>query len=149
MNRKILGIIHPIAGGTALLITLTFWISTVASKLSHKPELILIVKTIILYGIFILIPIMIAIGVSGFKLAGKSKLAIIIIKKKRMPIIALNGIFILIPCAVFLYLMAKAGNFTQTYAMVQGIELLAGAINIILLSLSVRDGFKLTKRFKL
>ena len=54
-----------------------------------------------------------------------------------------------ITCAIVLQQRAAAGLFDQTFTLVQGIELAAGAINLGLLGLNIRDGFKLTRRFGL
>jgi hypothetical protein len=63
-----------------------------------------------------------------------------------MPFIALNGLLVLVPCAVFLQLRAAQGDFGAAFAVVQGIELLAGAANLVLMSLNLRDGLALTGR---
>jgi len=146
MKRSTLKIIHPFAGGIALLTILTFWITTLWSKIDGNPEFILNVKTGILYGMVILIPAMITVGASGFKMGGKSTYPLIVSKKRRMPIIGINGVFILLPCAVSLHWMASSSNFSHAYYFIQWIEIIAGALNITLLSLSMRDGLKLTKK---
>jgi hypothetical protein len=66
-----------------------------------------------------------------------------------MPFIALNGIAVLVPCAILLQQRAAAGQFDQIFTVVQAVELIAGAINLTLIGLSIRDGFRLTHRFGL
>ena len=63
-----------------------------------------------------------------------------------MPFIAANGLLILIPSALFLAAKARAGEFDASFDVVQALELLAGATNIALLSLNMRDGLKLKGR---
>ena len=63
-----------------------------------------------------------------------------------MPFIAGNGLLILIPAALFLASKARAGEFDTWFYVVQALELLAGATNITLLGLNMRDGLKLTGR---
>jgi hypothetical protein len=63
-----------------------------------------------------------------------------------MPFIALNGLLVLVPCAVFLHARAVAGDFGGVFALVQGIELLAGAANLALMGLNLRDGLALAGR---
>ena len=46
-----------------------------------------------------------------------------------MPIIALNGLFILVPAAWYLAGKAAAGEFDSTFYMVQSVELIVGATN--------------------
>lgn len=69
-------------------------------------------------------------------------------KQKRMPFIAANGILILIPSALFLSFKAQTGAFDTGFYAVQAIELIAGAVNIALLSLNMRDGMRLTGKLR-
>lgn len=107
------------------------------------------VKLRILWGLAVLIPAIALAGASGFKLGGKSPHPVVAAKRWRMPFIALNGIAVLIPCAILLQQRAAAGQFDQIFTVVQAVELIAGAINLTLIGLSIRDGFRLTRRFGL
>ena len=62
-----------------------------------------------------------------------------------MPFIAANGLFILLPCAFFLYYRAVAGQFDAVFYAAQTLELLAGATNLLLLGLSMRDGLAIRR----
>jgi hypothetical protein len=64
-------------------------------------------------------------------------------KTKRMRFIAINGIAILIPCALFLAVKARAGVFDTAFYSVQILELIAGAANLTFLALNMRDGLKM------
>jgi hypothetical protein len=63
-----------------------------------------------------------------------------------MTFIALNGILILVPSAFFLAARAGAGDFDLAFYFVQGVEFLAGAVNLVLMGLNMRDGFSLTRK---
>jgi len=63
-----------------------------------------------------------------------------------MPIIAANGVLVLIPSALFLAWKAGAGAFDTAFYAVQAVELIAGAVNVTLLSLNMRDGLRMTRR---
>jgi hypothetical protein len=65
-----------------------------------------------------------------------------------MPFIAGNGILVLIPSALFLAAKAGSGAFDPTFYAVQSIELLAGAANIVLLGLNMRDGLRMKGRYR-
>lgn len=65
-----------------------------------------------------------------------------------MPFIGANGILVLIPCAVVLDRWASAGTFDTGFYVVQGVELLAGAINLILMGMNMRDGLRMSGRFR-
>ena len=105
------------------------------------------VKTTIPWGFLLLIPALAMAGGSGFSLAKGGKTGLVGAKAKRMPFIAGNGILILIPAALFLASKAGAGEFDSNFYLVQALELIAGATNIALLGLNMRDGLKLTRRF--
>lgn len=69
-------------------------------------------------------------------------------KKKRMPLIAANGLLVLVPCAIVLNRWAAAGSFDTTFCAVQVIELIAGATNLTLMSLNARDGMRMVGRLR-
>lgn len=139
---------HAIAGTTALLTILTFWTSTIISELFGSHAQITSVKTFVLYGMVLLIPSMIGAGASGASLGKGWKLPVVGHKSKRMKIIAANGILILIPSAFFLASKAQADAFDTMFYVVQAAEIIAGATNITLLSLNMRDGLALRRRRK-
>ena len=139
-------ILHPIAGGIALATISIFWLSTLLSELFGGIGVVTTVKTSIPWGFLILIPALIAAGGSGFQMSRKMRGPLVAKKQKRMPFIAANGILILIPSALYLSFKAQAGTFDTGFYAVQALELLAGAANITLLGLNMRDGFRLTRR---
>ncbi len=65
-----------------------------------------------------------------------------------MPLIAANGLLILIPSALFLAHKAAAAEFDGAFYAVQALELTAGATNITLLGLNMRDGLKMKGRLR-
>lgn len=138
-------IIHPLAGMIALLTIATFWLSTAISELFLSDAAVVAVKTTIPWGFLLLVPALAATGGSGFFLSRGQRAGLVGAKLKRMPFIAANGLLILIPAALFLASKARAGDFDTTFYVVQGIELLAGATNIALLGLGMRDGMRLTQ----
>lgn len=140
-------IVHPIAGIVGMATIATFWLSTVVSEALGGPGAVLAVKTAILWGLLVLVPALAVTGATGFRMGARSVHPRIVAKRRRMPFIALNGLLVLVPCAVFLQARAAAGDFGSTFAVVQGIELLAGAANLALMGLNMRDGFALTRRF--
>ena len=140
--------VHAIAGIIGFLAIATFWITTLLSELFGAPASITSVKHFILWGMLVLIPAMAVTGGSGFSLSGGRSGRLINTKKKRMPIIGANGLLILIPCAFFLAAKADAGEFDIVFYAVQGLELIAGAANLTLMGLNIRDGLRLTGRLR-
>jgi hypothetical protein len=141
-------VIHPIAGTIALLCIGSFWLSTLVSELFLSQEAIVLVKHTILQAMWVMIPAMAATGGSGFALAGERKGNLLASKKKRMQIIAANGLLILLPCAFYLYGKAAAGDMDTTFYALQVVELVAGATNFSLMALNLRDGLKLSGRLQ-
>lgn len=138
--------VHPIAGVLALLTMLIFWTSTVAVELFGGRDDIVAVKHAIMWGLLVLVPAIAATGGTGFVRAGRSKNARILAKKRRMQVVAPIGILVLVPCVLYLGTTASASGLGTYFPEVQAIELVAGAVNITLMSLNVRDGLRLTRR---
>lgn len=146
MSRIMIGKVHLAAGILAFALIVTFWSSTIAAEAFGSVAMVASVKAAILWGMLLLIPAMAAVGGTGFRLGDKSTAPVIARKRRRMPVIALNGLFILVPAAFFLAARAGAGRFDAAFYAVQGLELVAGAINIMLMSLNIRDGFAMTRK---
>ncbi|WP_247710865.1 hypothetical protein [Qipengyuania aestuarii] len=141
-------LVHRIAGAIALLTIASFWLSTLISELSGSTEAVVAVKTAIPWGFLLLIPALAVVGGTGFSLTGGRAKGLAATKLKRMPVIAANGLLILVPSALFLAWKATAGEFDAAFYAVQAIELVAGAANLVLLGLNMRDGLRMTGRLR-
>ncbi|WP_454198748.1 hypothetical protein [Nocardia sp. Marseille-Q1738] len=139
--------LHPIAGTVGLITILTFWISTVATEISGSRHAITVVKQVIPWCLPVLVVALALAGASGVRTAGGSNAPTIAAKRGRMPFIAANGLLILIPCAISLDILASHADFGVAFYCVQTLELIAGAVNITLMSLNIRDGLRLTGRW--
>ena len=140
--------LHAAAGGIGFLMILAFWTSTVASELFARHETVADVKALILKGMSILIPAMVIAGGSGMAMGRRRKDALTRAKKRRMPIIALNGLLILLPAAWFLAGKAAAGQFDGTFYALQAVELIAGAANLTMMGMNIRDGLRMTGKLR-
>jgi hypothetical protein len=140
--------IHPMAGVLAILTIATFWLSTALAELFASQAVVTAIKMAIPWGFLVLIPALAAAGGSGFTMAKGRRTGLIGTKIKRMPIIAGNGILVLIPSALYLASKARAGEFDTAFYAVQALELVAGAANITLLGLNMRDGLKMRGWFR-
>jgi hypothetical protein len=138
--------VHLTAATIGFLTILTFWISTVIVELFGSHHLITTVKQTIPWGFLLLVPALAITGATGFAMAGRRNERRIRAKKRRMPFIAGNGLLILVPAALYLDLLASRGDFGAVFSAVQTIELLAGALNLTLMALSLRDGLGLSGR---
>ncbi|WP_300037109.1 hypothetical protein [uncultured Roseobacter sp.] len=140
--------LHAAAGSIGFLMILAFWTSTVATELFAGHETVAGVKALILRGMYILIPAMIIAGASGMSLGRRRKDRLTRAKKTRMPVIALNGLIVLLPSAWFLAGKAAAGAFDGAFYTVQVVELIAGGANLIMMGLNIRDGLRMTGRLR-
>lgn len=138
---------HLIAGILAPLCLVVFFVSTLLAELSGSPAAVAQVKALIVApGLWIMVPLMAAVGGSGLFLGTSRHGRLLDAKKKRMPFIAANGLLVLVPCAIVLNRWAAAGSFDSSFYGVQAIELIAGAVNLVLMGLNVRDGLRLAGR---
>ena len=138
--------VHALAGVFGFAMIAVFWSSTVIFELFGSHAAIATVKNAILWGMTVLIPAMLITGASGMALGRQRGGRLIQGKKRRMPVIALNGLLILVPSAIFLADRAAAGVFDGWFYGIQGLELIAGAINLSLMGLNIRDGLTLSGR---
>jgi hypothetical protein len=122
-----------------------FLTATLICELLLKETAVLLVKEAILAGICLLIPTMAITGGSGFSLAGGRHSPAIDRKRKRMKLIAANGLLILLPLAILLYLRAAAGLFDGLFYTMQALEVLAGSVQLALLARNFRDGRRMTR----
>lgn len=141
--------VHRVAAVLALLCVATFFLSTVLIELFGSPQAVGRLKSLIVMpGLWILVPVVAAAGGSGMFLSGWRRGRLADAKKKRMTFIAANGLLVLVPCAVLLNRWAAAGMFDTDFYLVQAIELLAGAMNLALIGLNVRDGLRMAGRVR-
>jgi len=141
--------IHLIAGILAPICIGIFFSSTVLVELFGSAAAVAHLKSLIVTpGLCILIPCLAATAGSGMYIGKSRRGRLIDNKKTRMRFIAANGLLVLVPCAILLSRWASAGSFDTTFCVVQTLELFAGAANVTLLALNVRDGLRLAGRFR-
>ena len=141
-------VLHPIAGGLAFSLIVVFFSATLISELFGSVEMVTAVKTAIPWGFLVLIPAMAGVGGTGLARAKGRRGGLLGKKARRMRWIALNGFLVLVPSALFLADRARDGLFDTAFYAVQGVELVAGATNIILIGLSIREGLRLSGRLR-
>ena len=140
---------HRVAAMLALLCIATFFVATVLTELFGSHAAVAQLKSLIVTpGLWILIPAIAATGGSGLFLARSRKGRLVRAKQKRMPVIAALGLLVLLPCAFVLNRWAAAGAFDFGFYALQAVELIAGAANLGLMGLNVRDGLRLAGRLR-
>ena len=141
---------HLVAGVLATACIATFFLSTILVEALASREAVSYLKSLIVTpGLWILVPAIAIAGGSGFFLARSRSGRLVDAKKKRMPFIAANGVLVLLPCAIVLDRWAAAASFDTMFYAVQAIELLAGATNLTLMGLNIRDGLRMSGRLRL
>ncbi|EGU40307.1 hypothetical protein [Vibrio scophthalmi] len=139
--------LHKTCAVLAFIMIASFFSSSLISELFADHATVASVKYYISWAVWGVLPLMAMTGITGSKMAPKVKSGVGPIgrKKKRMPIIAVNGLLILLPCAMYLNVLASQGLFDQHFYLIQGIELIAGSINLTLMALNIRDGLTIKK----
>lgn len=139
--------LHRFAALVAILCIALFFSTTIVVELLGTQEAIATLKSLIVWpGLLVLLPAIALTGATGFALAKSDSGKLAQNKKKRMPFIAANGLVLLIPCAILLDIDASAGAFGIRFYILQSIELLAGACNLILMGMNIRDGLRMSGR---
>lgn len=142
-------LLHATAATVALALIAVFWTSTLVSELFLDQSSVLAVKhAIAWYGLGCLVLAMIATGASGFVLGRQRAGGWVEEKKKRMPLIGMNGVLVMMPAALFLHHKAAAGEWDGLFYAVQAVELLAGAAQLTWMSKSFYTGLRLTGRVR-
>ncbi len=137
--------LHKLGAMTATLCIATFFVSTLGVELFGSADAIARVKQLIVMpGLFILVPAIAVAGATGFGLGKNRRGRLVESKKRRMPFIAMMGILVLIPAATVLNMWAAAGAFDTKFYVLQLIELAAGATNLTLMAMNIRDGLKMS-----
>jgi hypothetical protein len=141
-----LKLVHRTAAVAALgLIGLFFSATIVTESLAGPGQVAWVKQLIVTPGLWLLIPSLAAAGISGNLLARGRSVPTILAKRRRTALAAGNGLLVLVPCALVLARWATMGAMDGAFYLVQGIELLAGAANLTLLGLNLRDGLRLTR----
>ncbi|EAQ67223.1 hypothetical protein MED121_14889 [Marinomonas sp. MED121] len=143
--KNLTALVHKTSALICFILIACFFSSSLLFDMFGNQESVLIVKNGIFYSIWLLIPLMAITGMTGVKMAPKVTSGPIGAKKKRMPLVALNGLLILLPAAYFLRELALNGEFNSLYYAIQTLELFAGFINLTLMSLNIRDAMALKK----
>lgn len=135
---------HFASAAAAILCIIIFLLSTAVSELFMQTAHITAVKRAIASpGLFILVPAIALTGISGGILGKDRRGRLSSAKKKRMPFIAVNGLLVLIPAALFLSAKASAGEFDTSFYIIQILEICAGIFNLTLMIMNAKDGKKL------
>jgi hypothetical protein len=128
-------------GATALVASLL--LTTIAVEVLGSEAAVADVKDWVARALLLLVPLLAVAGITGEKLAGRSRGRFVRRKRRRMRIVAATGLLVLVPCALALATLTPG---EPAFAIVQVAELVAGGCNLSLLVLNARDGMALRAR---
>jgi hypothetical protein len=138
-------LIHRTAAGLAALMIIAFLAATLISELFLSLHAVAAVKQTILLALIGFIPLLMVTAGTGFALGKGRSGALVKAKRRRMPLIALNGMLVLVPLAFYLNYKAQASAFDSWFYFAQILELIAGAGNLTLIFLNMRDGMRIKR----
>ena len=140
--------IHPLAGALALLTIAAFWPSTAFAELFASEATVIIVKTAIPWSFLALIPALMVAGGSGLYAGGKAAWRYHRYEDQAHAADCSQRHFDPDPLGAIPRTKVSAGEFDTGFYVAQAIELAAGAANIALLGLNMRDGLKMKGRLR-
>ena len=124
----------------------SFILITLLAEISGDTAAVMAAKEAIARGILVLVPVLVVAGASGHYLGRGWKNPLVQRKRQRMMLVALNGLCILVPCALYLAWKARVGTLDGWFMAVQGLELAAGTLNLALLGRNMGDGIVMWQR---
>jgi hypothetical protein len=145
MSRSVLRTVHLVASLAATLSVTVLLTATLLIEPTASDSGVRLLRRAVLLGLPVLVVFLIAAGVSGRRLAGGSALPVLRRKQRRLAVAASAGALALVPCAIALDRLATRGYFGQAFTMLEITESALGAMNLTLLVLNTRDGFRLTR----
>jgi hypothetical protein len=137
--------IHVAAALAATLTILCFLMLAIGAEL--VPQHLAAIRRGIAWGLLVLVPALAATGITGYQLARNHRGRLVSDKLQRMQLVALNGLVVLVPGALWLAYRAEAGMTEGVFRIVQLVEIAAGATNFCLLLHNLRDGLRLSGRW--
>jgi len=145
MPRSSLVRIHLCAAVGALALITTFLVSSAVTDLAGNGADVHSLRQWIVFALPVLIGCLAAAALTGRRLARKSKAPAIRRKQRRMQVVAALGIVVLVPCALILDVLTASASASAVVTGLELTEMLAGALNLTLLLLNVRDGRGLSR----
>jgi Na+-transporting NADH:ubiquinone oxidoreductase subunit NqrD len=138
--------LHGFAAFVATACVATFLVSTIAVEMLGSESQVAAVKQGIVYGMAVLVPAIALAGITGARMA-KGRVGRDVERKRgRMPFLAANGLLVLVPAALYLNHLAAERSFGSVFYLIQGVELLAGAVNVRWLMANVFLGRRLARK---
>ncbi|MDA8074223.1 MAG: hypothetical protein M0Z40_03130 [Actinomycetota bacterium] len=145
MSRPLLVRVHLAASAGAVAVITGFLASSTITELTGGVGDIRVLRHGILLGLPLLVACLATAGLTGRRLAGASRSAVVRHKQRRLQVAAAVGLAVLVPCALILNHLAAAPATGRLFATLEVTEFLFGSLNLSLLALNFRDGRRMTR----
>jgi hypothetical protein len=146
MPKPLLARLHAAAAAGAMTVITTFLVASGVTELTGGAGDIRVLRHGILLGLPLLIACLATAGLTGRRLAGGSRSAIVRRKQRRLQAVAAGGLLVLIPCALILNHLAAGPTTGAAFTALEITEFFFGTVNVSLLALNFRDGRRMTRR---
>jgi hypothetical protein len=135
--------VHIAAGIVSLLSVTGLWSATAVGALSGDMAFLTGIERTVPWGFVVLIPALLAAGVTGQRIAGGWASLVLRHKLRRMRLALLITVLILLPASLALAHLASIGAFAYEFLLEEAVALSFGALTICLLAMNARDGVRL------
>ena len=137
--------VHVAASAGAISLITTFLASSAITEMAGGAGDIRVLRHGIVLGLPLLVACLATAGLTGRRLAGGSRSAVVRRKQRRLQLAAAVGLLVLVPCALILDHLAAAPATGRAFVALEVTELLFGTINLFLLVANFRDGRRMTR----
>jgi hypothetical protein len=137
---------HLAAAAIAVAMITAFLAVSAVTELAGSPGEVRAARQGIVTGLPLLVACLATTGITGRRLAGRSRSSVIRAKQRRLAAAAVIGLAVLIPCALLLYFPAAARAGRPAVTALEITEWAFGSVNLCLLVLNFRAGLRMSKR---
>lgn len=146
MPKRFLTRAHLAAATGAIAMIIAFLLVSAISEITGNSGEIRAARQGIVLALPLLITCLATAGITGLRLAGRSRSAAVRAKKRRLAAAAVIGLTVLIPCAVLLDYLAAARTGGPLVTGLEAGEWAFGSANLWLLALNFRAGLRMRKQ---
>lgn len=146
MSKSLLSRIHLTAAAGAVAVVIAFLAVSAVTELVGGVGEVRAARQGILLGLPLLIACLATAGITGSRLADRSRSAVVRAKRWRLAAAAVTGLVVLIPCALLLGFPPAAFAGSPQVTALEIIEWAFGSVNLCLLVLNFRAGLRIRSR---
>lgn len=141
--RRLSRLVHVLAGTGAMLVIALLLATSLQVLVGAGPGGHGAHRAWVVEMLFVLVPCLALAGLSGWRLSPPGARGVVARKMWRMRLVALIGLFVLVPLALVLDHLARQGAAGAGVLALELAELAFGSLNLVLLAGNLRDGLRL------